>query len=99
MIVETIHDCTDWSGVYIRSIVLEKKGDVEEQHVHQFDHLTYCGSGSAQYFEDGVHIGDVQAGGAVRVPRDKPHSFTALEDNTRLACIHDAVSAIEQRKF
>ena len=96
-IVEVIHDCTEWCGIYIRSIILEKAGDCESQHVHQFDHLTYCGSGSAQYWEDGRHVGDVKAGGAVRVRAGKEHSFTALEDNTRLACIHDAASAAEQR--
>ena len=99
MIVETIHDCTDWCGIYIRSIVLAKSGNEESQHVHQFDHLTYCGSGAAEYWEDGKHIGNVRAGGAVRVSAGRQHRFVALEDNTRLACLHNMQSAVEQRKL
>lgn len=98
-IVEVIHDCTDWCGIYVRSIVLTKTGDKAGQHVHQFDHLTYCGSGAAQYWEGGIHIGDVKAGGAVRVSAGKNHEFVALEDNTRLACLHNMESAMEQRKL
>ena len=97
--VQTIHDCTDWCGIYVRSILLEKAGDRGEQHTHAFDHLTYCGSGSAEFYEEGALIGTVAAGGGVRVRAGLKHWFVALEDNTRLACIHDAASAIEQRKF
>ncbi len=96
-IVETIHDLTDWCGIYMRSVLLPAKGDKVEQHAHTCAHPTYCGSGSAEYWEDGVLIGQVQAGGAVKVPAGKPHHFVALEDGTRLVCVHDVTSAAEQR--
>lgn len=96
-IVETIHDCTEWSGVYVRAILLPRAGDKGEQHEHAHDHLTYCGSGSATYWEDGKEVGVVQAGGGVRVRAGLKHAFVALEDNTRLACIHGVESAAEQR--
>lgn len=98
-LVETIHDCTEWGGPYIRSALLLQAGQRGEQHAHSYDHATYCGSGRAEYWEDGVMVGVVEAGGAVRVRAGKPHAFVALADNTRLACIHDAKSAEEQRKF
>lgn len=98
-LVEVIHDCTDWCGIYVRSVVLAKVGMRAAQHVHQFDHLTYCGSGAVEFYEEGVKVGDVHAGQAARVHAYKKHYFIALEDNTRLACIHDVVSAVEQRKM
>ena len=92
-IVETIHDMTDWCGIYMRSVLLPLKGCTIEQHVHQYDHPTYCGNGSAEYWEDGALVGTVSAGGAVKVRAGKKHHFVALEDNTRLACVHDVTSA------
>jgi quercetin dioxygenase-like cupin family protein len=87
-IVETIH--ADLCGrFYVRSIFLPKKGMQVSQHTHDDDHPTLCGSGSAQFWEDGVHVGDVQAGGAVEVKAGKLHWFVALEDATRLSCLHD----------
>ncbi len=96
-VVEQIHDLTDWCGIYIRAVLLEKAGDRMEQHVHSYAHPTYCGSGSAEYWEDGVRIGIVKAGEAAKVPAGKSHAFVALEDGTRLACMHNADSAEEQR--
>lgn len=87
-IVETIHP--DLCGrFYLRSILLPKKGMRVSQHVHDDDHPTHCGNGAAEYWEDGKHIGDVRAGGAVEVKAGRVHSFVALEDMTRLTCIHD----------
>ena len=96
MIVETIHD--DVCGIYLRSVLLPKSGDRIEQHTHDHDHANYCGSGSAQVFIDGEYRGDVKAGGAVEIKAGKKHSFIALEDGTRLVCVHDIASAEEQRK-
>lgn len=92
-IVEVIHDCTEWCGIYIRSVVLAKTGDKGEQHAHDFDHLTYCGAGAAEFYQNGELVGIVKAGDAARVMANQQHYFVALEDNTRLACIHDVSSA------
>lgn len=92
-LVETIHDLTDWSGIYIRSIVLPVKGARCEQHTHDCDHPTYCGSGSAEFWEDGALVGTVHAGGAVRVRAGRSHYFVAIESGTRLACLFDTQSA------
>lgn len=99
MIVETIHDCTDWGGPYLRTVLLPRKGDRGEQHAHQLTHATLCCNGAAEFWEDGLHIGNVSAGGVVQVKAGKPHFFVALLDETRLSCIFDAAAATEQRKL
>lgn len=98
-IVETIHDGLCGGKFYLRSVLLKKAGTVGEQHVHQYDHPTYCGSGSAEFWENGKMVGVVMAGGAAEVKAGQKHYFVALEDNTRLVCIHDATSAEEQRRL
>lgn len=79
-------------GIYFRSIVMQK-GDASEQHVHDHDHATYCGSGSAELFVDGLWERAITAGSAVPVLAGKRHLFVALEDGTRLTCVHDVASA------
>jgi hypothetical protein len=93
-IVETIH-ASLCGRFYVRSIFLPKSGNKVAQHVHDDDHPTLCGNGAAEYWEDGKFVGIVRAAGAVEVKGGKSHSFVALEDNTRLSCIHDVSIAQE----
>lgn len=79
-------------GLYFRSILLNK-GTLVPQHVHDHDHATYIGSGSARVWVNGQHMGDFPAGHAVPVKAGCFHQFEALEDGTRLACVHDVASA------
>lgn len=81
------------AGIYFRSIVLEKTGDVGEQHQHDHDHATYCGNGAAEYWVNGAWQCNVKAGHAIEVKAGQNHKFIALEDNTRLTCVHDVKSA------
>ena len=96
-IVETIHD--NVCGLYFRSVLLAKKGDRIAQHGHDHDHANYCGNGAAGVYVDGKMLGIVLAGGAVEIRAGKSHEFVALEDNTRLTCVHDVASAEGQRKL
>lgn len=80
-------------GIYFRSIILAKKGMRVNQHIHDHDHANYCGSGSAEFYENGVFIRNVYAGQAIAIPAHRYHEFVALEDNTRLTCVHDVASA------
>ena len=89
-IVEYVNDVC---GIHFRSVLIEKAGEKISQHVHDHDHPTYCGSGSARLRVNGEVVGDVHAGGVVAVLAGQHHEFEALEDNTRLACIHDVASA------
>lgn len=80
------------SGLYFRSVLLPK-GTWIPQHAHDHDHATYCGSGKADMFVEGKFQRSVSAGQAVAIEAGKAHSFLALEDDTRLACVHDVESA------
>lgn len=81
------------AGIYFRSVLILKSGVRVPQHVHPYDHATYCGQGSALMIVDGKIKRVVNAGEAVLVEANHSHEFEALEDNTRLACVHDAQSA------
>lgn len=91
MIVEFVDEVC---GLYFRSVLLAKAGDRVGQHTHDHDHATYCGSGSATLYVDGVLTNQcIAAGSAVAVLAGRRHEFIAREDNTRLTCVHDAASA------
>lgn len=87
------------AGIYFRSVFLPFKGMTVPQHMHDHDHATFCGSGSARvYVNDQFHC-DVKAGHAIEIKAGKRHLFEALEDDTRLTCVHDiaSVEAIKAR--
>lgn len=90
---EVVEFIEEVCGIYFRSVLLAKAGMRIGQHVHDHDHATYCGSGRARMVVDGVTQGEVCAGRAVPVLAGKRHEFIALEDNTRLTCVHDVASA------
>jgi len=81
------------AGLYFRSILLKYPGMVVPQHVHDHDHATYIGNGCARLYVDGVLKGDYPAGHAVEIKAGHEHTFVSLEPNTRLTCVHNAVSA------
>lgn len=80
------------AGLYFRSVVL-MAGMRVPQHVHPYDHATLCGCGSAVLYVDGEDRGVVKAGEAILIEANKQHEFEALEDYTRLTCVHDPRSA------
>ena len=88
--VELIQDMGD---LYFRSIILPHKGDRVPQHVHDHDHATLIGSGSAYAFVNGEILGYFVAPYAVEVKAGQRHEFEAAEDNTRLICVHSIHSA------
>lgn len=90
MIVESIEEI---AGLYFRSILISK-GVRIPQHVHDYDHATLVGSGSAALYVGGVLAGIYRAGKAVPILANQSHEFEALEDNTRLTCVHDVASAL-----
>lgn len=90
MIVETIETI---GGLYFRSILLPKSWLQANQHVHDYSHVNICAAGSAQFWQDGVHIKDVRGGDVVEIPANHQHHFVSLEPNTRLICVHDIASA------
>lgn len=89
MIVESIDEVC---GLYFRSILIQK-GIRVPQHVHDYDHATLVGSGRAALYIDGLMIGIFEAGQAAPITAHQKHEFEALEDNTRLICVHNIESA------
>ena len=92
--IEIVESVEEVAGIYFRSVLLQKAGMRIAQHTHDHDHATYCGAGRARLVVDGQERGEVQAGHAVEVKAGHRHEFIALEDNTRLTCVHDVRSAL-----
>jgi quercetin dioxygenase-like cupin family protein len=90
---EAVEFVEEVCGIYFRSVFLPKAGMRVAQHTHDHDHATYCGAGRALVIVDGESNGEVVAGRAVAVLAGKKHEFVALEDGTRLTCVHDVASA------
>lgn len=92
--IELVEYIEEVNGLYFRSIVLPKRGMRVPQHAHDHSHATYVGQGAAALYAGGVLVGVYAAGRAVPVTAGQVHEFEALEDNTRLACVHDVASAL-----
>lgn len=80
-------------GIYFRSVFLKDAGTFIEQHVHDYDHATYVGSGEVRLWVNGEFVGDFEAGLAIPIEANKKHSFQSLKPDTRLTCVHVAESA------
>jgi quercetin dioxygenase-like cupin family protein len=89
---EIVEFVEEKGGIYFRSVLLPK-GMKVPQHVHDHDHATYCGQGKAIMLVNGEFAALLRAGHAVEVKAGLEHEFLALEDDTRLACVHDVKSA------
>lgn len=81
------------AGLYFRSVLLPHAGMLIDQHIHDHAHATYVGNGKARAWADGSLIGEYGAGSAIEIKAGVYHQFQALEDNTRLTCVHDIASA------
>lgn len=80
-------------GIYFRSVFIPKAGTRIKQHSHDHAHATYIGQGGAALRIGGQLVGLYAAGRAVPIEAGQEHEFEALEDNTRLTCVHDVASA------
>lgn len=85
-------------GIYFRSIMLKRAGEVVPQHVHDHPHATLVGSGRARGWANGQWIGDRGPGEAFGISAGKEHVFLALEANTLLVCAHDVASALRVKE-
>lgn len=74
-------------NVFVRMMKFEKTGDVEQGHVHQFDHITLLAKGKLRVTIEGAST-DFYAPHMIFIRKDKMHELTALEDGTVACCIH-----------
>jgi quercetin dioxygenase-like cupin family protein len=77
-------------GVYAREQTLES-GDEVEKHVHDYDHLSYLGQGTALVEVDGEML-VLHAPCMLEIKAGKTHRIQALTDITWL-CIHSEAIA------
>jgi quercetin dioxygenase-like cupin family protein len=85
-------------GIYFRSILIPKAGIRVPQHTHDHPHATYIGQGKAALYVGGVLAGIYEAGKAVPILANQLHEFEALEDSTRLTCVHSVESALSIKR-
>jgi quercetin dioxygenase-like cupin family protein len=63
------------------------KGDIEQGHAHEFDHVSFLSRGSIRMTVNGVEK-EFVAPHMILVKKDLEHEIIALEDETILCCIH-----------
>lgn len=81
------------SNVFSRMMHFAKKGDIEQGHLHPYDHATLVSSGAVRVEIKSPESGsleskDFYAPTMIFIRKDLKHKLTALEDNTVCACIH-----------
>lgn len=75
------------ANLYSRQMHFRKAGDVEQGHIHQFDHLTLLASGSLRVTVEGKTT-EFKAPHMIYIKADHRHELVALEDDTVAYCIH-----------
>jgi quercetin dioxygenase-like cupin family protein len=98
MAEEIVEFVEEVAGIYFRSVLLPYPGDFAIQHVHDYDHATYIGSGSVSFWAGSKFQGYYRAGQALEVKAGIEHKFQAMERNTRLTCVHIGASAEAARE-
>jgi hypothetical protein len=75
------------SDIWCRQMHFLKKGDIEQGHTHNHDHLTLLSSGALRVTVS-EKTTDFVAPHMIFITKDKTHLLEALEDNTVAYCIH-----------
>jgi quercetin dioxygenase-like cupin family protein len=75
------------ANLFSKQMHFAKAGDVEQGHVHQFDHLTLLAAGSLRVTVNGK-TNDFKAPQMIFIKAEYNHELVALEDNTVAYCIH-----------
>lgn len=75
------------SNIYIRMMHFHNKGDVEQGHTHEFDHVSFLTKGSAILKVDGIEK-EFTAPHMILIAKNLVHEIVASEADTILCCIH-----------
>lgn len=75
------------ANVYVRMMIFEKAGDVENGHDHPYDHTSVLSAGSIKLTVNGEDT-VFRDGALIYIQRGLNHRIEALEDNTVLSCVH-----------
>ena len=75
------------SNLWLRQMVFKSKGDANEGHAHNYDHVTLLTTGSVRVHVEG-QTSDFAAPQMIYIKQGKVHYIEALEDNTIAFCVH-----------
>lgn len=75
------------SNLWLRQMVFKNKGDANEGHEHNYDHVTLLTNGSVRVNVEG-NISEFKAPQIIYIKQGKSHFIEALEDNTIAFCVH-----------
>jgi len=79
--------------VFIKVMQINKAGTYVPQHSHAYDHGSFLAHGSIRVWQDGKLDADYHAPCLLHIRAGVKHLFQALEDNTRVLCIHNVSRA------
>lgn len=81
-------------GVFMKGMIMAKRGTVVSQHAHQYSHTSLLARGSvilkredANEKWSGTSIHHAPA--FIEIPAKTKHWFESLEDDTHIYCIHN----------
>lgn len=75
------------ANIFIRQMHFKEAGNIEQGHMHNFDHLTLLSTGRLLVeIPQGATIYNAPA--MIFIHRNLTHKLTALEPNTLAYCIH-----------
>ncbi len=75
------------SNLWVRQMHFRKAGDMNEGHVHNFDHITLLACGSVKVHVEG-QVTEFKAPHLIYISKGKSHFIEALEDDTVATCLH-----------
>lgn len=75
----------DW--LFVKQIPL-KKGEIAEQHVHDYDHVSMLAVGTIRLWVDDEDRGEFTAPVPIAIPAGQKHMFLAVSD-ALLYCVHN----------
>lgn len=82
-------------GVFIKPMIISKRGTLIPQHSHKHRHASYVARGAVRVWRDGV-LGEIVAfPGCIEIAAGVKHTFQSLEDDTVVLCIHNLHGAAE----
>lgn len=91
-------------GVFIKQMVIGRRGTVVPQHAHAWDHTSMLAFGSVAVWRDGIFDRVYEAPSAIFIRAGVKHTFHSLIDNTIIYCIHNlhgeqAVKILEEHQL
>jgi hypothetical protein len=79
---------TLYGGIYALSHTVKDAGTILPQHSHTFPHLSAIMAGAVRVEADGLDLGTFEAPAFVKIAARTRHTFTTLQPDTVICCLH-----------